>query len=207
MPPARADLIRRPTSAGPAGPPPRMDALEALYGRQSVGVHRPDPVPRDVIEALLAAASQAPDHYHERPWRFVVFTGEGRRKLGQAIADSTHRCYPEVPAPALAAERAKPLKSPLAIAVGQAPPQHEHLQEIESICAVACAVQNLLIAAHAFGLASHWKNGADGDPEFKRAIGLRPAQRLIALVYLGYPLAPLPIPPRPGFADRTTWVE
>jgi nitroreductase len=184
-----------------------MDVFEAIYGRQSVGVHRPDPVPRAVIEALLGAAVQAPNHYHERPWRFVVFTGEGRRQLGDAIAASTQRCYPEVPEPALDAERNKPLKSPLAIVVGVDVPHHEHLMMIENICAAACATQNLLLAAHALGLASHWKNCADDDPVFKSFLGLTAEQRVIALLYIGYPLAPLGLPPRPGFEDRTLWVE
>ena len=184
-----------------------MDAFEAMYGRQSVGVHRPDPVPRDVIEALLSAAVQAPNHYHERPWRFIVFTGDGRRQLGEAIAASGRRCYPETPEPALAAERDKPLKSPLVIAVGVDVPRSEHLMEIENICAGACAVQNLLLAAHALSLATHWKNGADDDPVFKRFLGLAAEQHLIALLYIGYPIVPLRIPPRPGFADRTIWVE
>jgi nitroreductase len=200
-------LIRLPAHHASAGGPPRMDVFEAMYGRQSVGVHRPDPVARDVIEALLAAAVQAPNHYHERPWRFVVFTGDGRRRLGEAIAASAKRCYPESPEPALAAERLKPLKSPLVIAVGVDPPRHQYLLEIENICAVACAIQNLIVAAHALGVTSHWKNPEDNDPLFKRFLGLSPEQHVIALLYMGYPLAPLHIPPRPGFEDRTVWVE
>ena len=185
-----------------------MDVFEAIYGRQSVGVHRPDPVPRDVIEKLLSAAVQAPNHYHERPWRFMVFTGDGRRRLGEAIAASGKRCYPDSPEPALAAERLKPLKSPLVIAVAVDPPRHQYLLEIDNVCAVACATQNLLLAAHALGLATHWKDcGANEDPIFKSFFGLTDEQRVIALLYIGYPLAPLHIPPRPGFEDRTTWFE
>jgi nitroreductase len=184
-----------------------MDVFETIYGRLSCNVFRPDPVPRDVIEALLSAAAQAPNHYHERPWRFIVFTGDGRRQLGEALSDSARRCYPETPEAVLANERLHPLKVPLIIAVGSDWPHHEHLMEIENICAVAAAVQNLLLAAHALGLASHWKNGPDNDPVFKRFLGLDAKQHLIAVVHLGYPLAPLCATTRPGFADRTLWIE
>ena len=201
----RAPLIRLP-DGHPAGAH-TLDVFEAIYGRQSVSVHRPDPVPRDVIEALLAAAVQAPNHYHERPWRFIVFTGEGRRRLGEALADSAKRCYPETPSTVLAHEREVPFKSPLVIAVGSDEPHHQYLLEIENICAVACAIENLLITAHALGLASHWKNGPDADPVFKQFLGLKPEQHVLAMLYLGYPLAPLQVHPRLGFEDRTTWVE
>ena len=52
-----------------------MDAFEAIHSRRSQGKVKPDPVPRELIEKLLDAAVQAPNHYKVRPWRFVVLTG------------------------------------------------------------------------------------------------------------------------------------
>ncbi len=49
-----------------------MDALDAIYSRHSVAKVRPDPLPRELIEKLLSAAVQAPNHYRVRPWRFFV---------------------------------------------------------------------------------------------------------------------------------------
>ena len=59
-----------------------MDALVAIITRHSVTAIKPDPVPRHVIEKLLNAAVQAPNHYNIRPWRFVVLTGKSRNALG-----------------------------------------------------------------------------------------------------------------------------
>ena len=74
-----------------------MDALEAIHKRHSQGHVRPDPVPREVIETLLDAAVQAPNHYKVRPWRFVVLTGEGLKKLGDVMAASQLERHPEFP--------------------------------------------------------------------------------------------------------------
>ena len=72
-----------------------MDVFDAIYTRQSVGQVKPDAVPREVIEKLLAAAVQAPNHYKVRPWRFVVLTGAAREKLGEAMAQSTKASKPD----------------------------------------------------------------------------------------------------------------
>ena len=59
-----------------------MDAIEAMMSRQSVKNVRPDPVPRELIEKLLAAGAQAPNHHKVRPWRFVVLR-RGARQAGR----------------------------------------------------------------------------------------------------------------------------
>ena len=65
-----------------------MDVFEALYNRHSQKKVKQDSVPRDMIEKLLDAAVQAPNHYRVRPWRFVVLMGNARDKLGDVMAAS-----------------------------------------------------------------------------------------------------------------------
>ncbi|WP_324617846.1 nitroreductase family protein [Cohnella cholangitidis] len=60
---------------------------EIIQGRRSIGKVKDDPVPRELIEKLLEAATWAPSHHATEPWKFVVMTGGGRRVLGQAYAD------------------------------------------------------------------------------------------------------------------------
>ncbi len=40
-----------------------MDVFDAIHNRHSEGKVKPDAVSREVIEKLLAAAVQAPNHY------------------------------------------------------------------------------------------------------------------------------------------------
>ena len=54
-----------------------MDVFEAIYSRHSQGKVKPDPVPRELIEKLLDAAVQAPNHYKVRPVAFCGFDGGG----------------------------------------------------------------------------------------------------------------------------------
>lgn len=185
-----------------------MDVIEAIHERHSAAKMKPDAIPRELIEKLLAAAAQAPNHYKIHPWRFVVLTGQARERLGDLMAEIFHRKFPEVKPEALAKERAKPLRSPLLIAVGVDKPTESKVIEIENICAAAAACQNILLAAHALGLGSHWRTGdAARDPEIKKFLGFSEDQHLIAFLYLGYPeVVPEPYQ-RVGFEDRTTWME
>jgi len=189
-----------------------METLEAIHTRQSIGRVKPDPVPRELIEKLLSAAVQAPNHYKVRPWRFVVLTGMGREKLGDVMAQVFLEKFPDLPpdmlSTALEKERSKPLRSPVLIAVGVDKPSESKVIEIENVCAAAAACQNLLLAAHASGLAAKWRTGdAARDPQIKQFLGFEPDQHLIAFLYIGYPEFELPPVERPSFEERTIWME
>ena len=185
-----------------------MDALEAIFSRRSNGEVKPDPLPRDLIDQLLSAAAQAPNHYKVRPWRFIVLAGAGRERLGQVLAESFQERFPDAPEAALDKERAKPLRAPLLIAVGVDLPAEPKVDPVENICAAAAAVENLLIAAQALGLAAKWRTGGPAtDARVKRFLGLEPEQQLIAFLYLGWPAGETGPAERPGYEDRTTWME
>jgi nitroreductase len=185
-----------------------MDVFEAIYNRHSIGRVKQDPVPREIIEKLLSAGAQAPNHYKVRPWRFVVLTGEGRNRLGEVMAASTAEHHPEFPPEALDKCRATPLRSPVVIAVGVDKPMEPKVLEIENISAASAAVQNILLAAHALGLGAKWRTGEWArDAKVKEFLGFTPDQHLVAFIYLGYPEGIQEFPARPSFEDRTIWME
>ena len=185
-----------------------MDAIEAILTRHSIAKVKPDPLPRALIEKLLQAAVQAPNHYRVRPWRFVVLTGKSREVLGEVMAQSLKQRNPVLPDSALEVERGKPLRAPILVAVGVDKPTEPKVLEIENICAAAAAVENLLLAAHAEGLGAMWRTGpAARDPEVKKFLGFTPDQELLSFVYIGYPDLTLPEVERPSFEERTTWME
>jgi nitroreductase len=184
-----------------------METLEAIYTRQSIGQVKPDPVQRELIEKILSAAVQAPNHYKVRPWRFAVLTGAGRAKLGEAMAQSTKIAKPEATEVELQKDREKPLRAPVVIAVAVDKPSLPKVKEIENICATAAAVQNILLAAHALGLAAMWRTGPSAtDPAIKQFFGWEADQHLIGFVYIGYPQSEPTPPVRPSFEDRTVWM-
>lgn len=185
-----------------------MEIFEAIHTRQSIAKVKLDPVQRELIEKALSAAVQAPNHYKVRPWRFVVLTGEARERLGDVMADALKAKHPDFPPEAFEKEKSKPLRSPVLIAVGVDKPCEAKVIEVENICAVAAAVENLLLAVHAEGLAAKWRTGDPArDPKVKQFLGFEPDQYLIGFIYIGYPEFECESRERPSFEDRTTWME
>ena len=185
-----------------------MDTLEAIHTRTSVKRFTQQPVEREKIEQLLDAGAQAPNHYKVRPWRFIVISGEARLRLGDLLADIFQQKFPDMPPEALEKERAKPLRSPVIIAVGVDQPSEPKVLEVENICAAAAACENILLTARAIGLGGHWRSGGPArEPEVKKFLGLSESQELIAFLYIGHPEGEIPLPSRPGCEDRTIWME
>jgi len=186
-----------------------MDALSAIHSRHSLGKVKPDPLPRELIEKLLSAAVQAPNHYKIRPWRFVVLSGKGRESFGDQLVAAFKAKFPDAPAEAFEKEHQKPLRAPLIIVVAAELPFEPKVDEIENISAASAACQNILLAANALGLGAIWRTGdAARDPEIKKFFGFSPEQHLIGFLYIGYPdFIPTDIPERPSYADRTIWLE
>jgi nitroreductase len=185
-----------------------METLQAIHNRHSFGVIKAEAVPHEIIIKLLSAGAQAPNHYKIRPWRFFVLTGKGLENLGEVMAASFKSKFPDAPAEAADKERAKPLRAPLIIAVGVDKPSEPKVLEIENICAAAAACQNILLAAHDLGLTAIWRTGDNArDPEVKKFLGLEPDQLLVGFLYIGLPDNVPAFPVRPGFEDRTVWVD
>ncbi len=185
-----------------------MDVFEAIFTRQSIAKLRLDPVPRELIEQLLAAAVQAPNHYLVRPWRFFVLSGEARVRLGEVLAQSLLERIPEAPPAALEKESQRLLRAPVVIVVASDAPTDSRVIEIENTAATAAAIENLLLAATALGLGAKWRTGGPAyDPNVKTFFGLSPAQAIIGFIYIGYPDLVVEPKQRPSFEDRTVWMN
>lgn len=179
--------------------------LETIRSRRSIGKVGPERPSRETIERLLDAATWAPNHHLTEPWRFFVLTGEARDALGQAMGRALNG-EPTTPEEQDTFDRtaAKALRSPVVIAI--AVEIGPNAVEAEEVAAGAAAVQNLLLAAHALGLAAMWRTGAAAfHPEIKAHFGLAPTDHLLGFVYLGYPAGPAPVRERRPAAAVTEW--
>jgi nitroreductase len=189
-----------------------MEILAAIHNRKSNGNVLQKSVNRELIEKMLSAAVQAPNHYKVRPWRFVVLTGAGRERFGEIMARSLETKFADLSGEAFARamekERSKPLRAPLLIAVGVDKPLESKVLEIENICAAAAACENLLLAAEDMGLAAKWRTGETArDPLVKEFLGFSTDMHVIAFLYIGYPESEAEPFQRPSFEDRTVWME
>jgi nitroreductase len=170
-----------------------MDLIEGIQSRTSaLKLSAPGPS-REHIERIIKAGTRAPDHGRLRPWRFVVLEGEARTQLGSAMADLLKAKLPDAPQSQLAAEAAKPLRAPTIIAVGAAISKAK-IPEIEQVAAVAAAIQNMFLVAHALGYGAMWKTGdAAYASAVKQLLGFAPEDHIVGFLYLGTTAATGPL--------------
>ena len=181
--------------------------LRAILSRRSVGRVSPDPLHREVVEELVAAAASAPNHHLTGPWRFIVLTGDARREVGDAHARAARRERADITEEAVEKEARRLERAPVVIVCCVAPGD-DPVEAREDRDAVAAAIENLLLAAQARGLGAMWRTGVMVDePEVRDALGLAPRDQIVGFVYLGRPLGPPPAtgPPRGSVSDVTVW--
>jgi nitroreductase len=164
--------------------------------RTSMIVDQGRDVPLETVEELCALASWAPNHKKTWPWRFAVFTGDGRARLGGTMADEMERLGFGDDTKR-AKTRTKYLRTPVTLVVGCAAHENEMLHA-ENRDAVAAGIQNMLLGATALGLASFWSTPAiTRPPAVLELCGFAPDDRLVGVVYLGWATQECPAPARP----------
>jgi nitroreductase len=147
-----------------------VDLEEAIRGRRTHKAYAAERVEREILDELFDLARWAPNHHLTNPWRFRVLGPESLRRL-KAVAG------PEA-APKL--DRAPTLVCASVKLTG------DPMQDEEDLCAAACAVYIVLLAAHARGLAGYWRTpGVLRTPEGAAAVGMDPDELFVGLIHLG----------------------
>jgi nitroreductase len=154
------------------------DLIRSRRTHKSFG---PDPIPADVLDELLELARWAPNHHRTNPWQFRVVGPKTLARLKEAAGPTE--------APKL--ERAPTLVLASCVLSG------DLQQDEEDICATACAIYIVLLAAHARGLAGYWRTPRVLRTKAGRdAVGLPDGERFLGLIHLGAVRSQPPVPER-----------
>ena len=176
--------------------------------RNAIKLSAERPVSREMIETVLEAAIWAPNHHLTEPWRFVVISGDERKRLGDAIADAM-LSTPANPPPSpemVERERLRPLTAPVVIAAISSPDQEKGGVAQEELVAGGAALQNLLLAAHSIGLGTKLKTGAYSYSKVIRGfLKMKDSESLISFVYLGFAEGEAKPGKRMGIEGKVDW--
>jgi nitroreductase len=165
-----------------------VDVDEAIRSRRTLKAFTPEPVDDGVVRELLDLAVLAPNHHETEPWRFWVVGRETLARLSEATGD------------------VKLLRSSTAVVGGQRR-NDDPAEAEEDYAAIACALQNAMLAARARGLASFWRTpGVLDRPAFAETVGIPADVRPIGVLHLGFPAAPFPETPDRHAEQYTRWL-
>ena len=176
-----------------------MEIPDHLKQRRTVRKFKADPIPAQVLDAILEAAMWAPSHANLQPWEFVVIGPQARSRLLDLFRTKADELLadPGLPPPkraGIAALREDFGGAPFMVAVVSRPPA-EDLQRIENPLSAAAAVQNLCLAAWDLGVGSVWLS-VGASPPARSILGIREGESVVALLAMGYPAEIPPAPPR-----------
>jgi nitroreductase len=143
-------------------------------------------IPDQVIKDILEAARWAPNHKKTEPWRFKVFKGEARQKLGEYLAGYYRDNTPMEKFTELKYRKTlqKPMEASHVIALcikvsGKVP-------EWEEVAALACGVQNMWLTCTALRLGCYWSTPASAI-NGRDIFDLEEDEKCYGLFYIGKP--------------------
>lgn len=183
--------------------------LDAIYTTRSVRRFRPDPIPDDVVGKLIEAATRAPSGRNAQSWRFlVVRDAEVRRQLGAVYKEAWDEYSPPSRLAAITDPRERRR-------VENAYHLGSHMGDEAPVLVMVCApagdtsagaspaaartagasiypaVQNLLLAARAYGIGGCLTTiHLYREAKAKAVLGIPDDVDTYALIPLDYPTRP-----------------
>jgi nitroreductase len=151
------------------------EAHDIIVSRRTIRQFRPDPVPRETLEALVDAARLAPSAANLQPLEFIIV--DDRRVRADVFPSLKWAAYiAPVGDP-------KPGQEPAAYIVTLVNTKvREKMFEYD----VGAAEENMIISALAEGIGSCWLLSIDRD-RLKAVLGVPEGYRIDCVLALGYP--------------------
>lgn len=165
-----------------------------------------------IIKQMLENANWAPTHKLTEPWRFVVFSGDGLKRLAD-IQGTVYKKVTEANG-TFKEERyqnltTKPLECSHIIAIGMKRDEKKGVPEWEELAAVFCAVQNMYLTATAYGIGCYLSTGGITNfEEAKEFFGWGAEDKLCGFLNIGKPKDNLHFGMRrKAIEEKVTWID
>ncbi len=183
-----------------------LDYLKVRRSTPALQLTEPGPSKAE-IEEILRLAVRVPDHGKLAPWRFVVYRGEERVRLGETALRIALEKNPELDLQQQDAERMRFTRAPVVIAVISTAKPHFKIPEWEQVMSAGAVCLNVIFAANANGFAANWlTEWLAFDPSFLAEIGVSAEEKVAGYIHIGSTTFPPVERPRPELADVVTWV-
>ena len=195
-----------------------------IHSRHNVSPRRLDePGPSaEQRQEILGAAAAAPDHGRLLPWRFVIVPPARRERLAEVFGRALVDRDPNATSAQIENARAKAHRAPflmLAIAclrdahdrMADAAPGRDAMDiesteapvgDAERLVSFGCAIQNILLSAHAAGFGTGLTSGqAMHSPRLRALFELAECEQAVCCINIGTVTKHKPAHLRPGVSD------
>ncbi|MCG6893574.1 MAG: nitroreductase family protein [Desulfobacteraceae bacterium] len=189
-----------------------MDVLQAIRERRSCRRFLPDPIGEETLRQMLEAAAWAPSPLNSQPWEFVVVTNAAKKAEQRSAAEACHQWALKesgwkwlsgyrmdflTEAPAIIAVVGDPKKTGVDMFQQEGTVAYQH--------ACAAAIQNLMLAGHALGVATLWFTFFD-KPAVREILEVSAEKTPLALVCAGKAAEAVADVPRKDVHAKTRYI-
>jgi nitroreductase len=190
-----------------------MKTLQAIADRRSIRKFEDKPIPKETLEQILQAGTQAPSGKNRQPWRFYVVQGDKRAEMVRLMREGIAKLEAQGVNSGSSKWSANIMEqAPVTVFVYN--PYVEFGQEFGDIGdflmntvdvqSAGAAIQNMLLAAISLGLGSLWI--CDVFYAIEELSGwLGETHQMIAAVALGYPAESPGARPRKPLEEVIEW--
>ncbi|ANL34395.1 nitroreductase family protein [Rhizobium phaseoli] len=159
------------------------------------------------IEEILRLASRVPDHGKIAPWRFIVYRGQDRVRLGEALLKLALETKPDLSEEMIQVERTRFTRAPVVVAVVSKAGPHIKIPEWEQLMSAGALCLNVILSANAHGYVANWLTEWFAyDERAYPLLGVGSDEKVAGFIHIGSTTFPAIERPRPELADTVTWV-
>lgn len=187
---------------------PNITLIDYLSVRRSIPAFQMrEPGPdKGTLEEILRLAMRVPDHGKLAPWRFVVYRGAERVRLGEELLKMVLAKKPDLSEEMINVEKTRFTRAPVVIAVISTAEPHVKVPEWEQVMSAGAVCLNLSMAANAHGFVSNWLTEWFAfDEDAYPLLGVKPGEKVAGFIHIGSTDFPVAERPRPALEDRVTW--
>jgi 5,6-dimethylbenzimidazole synthase len=190
-----------------------MDCIEAILSRRSCRNFKNQPVEKEKIRSMLEAAIYAPSPANKQPWEFIVVTNPAYNAMLKETSDAAKEklavrsgwaWLPNFKIDFV-------LQAPVLIVVVGDPSRNgaEQFLDVPSpgyLEACSASIQNMLLAAHAQGLATLWFSLFE-KADVRKIFHVSEDKDPVGIICVGYAGTAASTPARKGIADKVTFID
>ena len=161
---------------------------------------------RSEIEEALRLATRVPDHGKLAPWRFIVYRGDERARLGEELLKLALEAKPDLSEEMINVERNRFTRAPVVVAVISTAAPHVKIPEWVQQLSAGAVCLNLILAANALGYVANWLTEWFAyDQRAWPLLGVREGEKIAGFIHIGSSDFPPVERPRPDLAEIVSW--
>jgi nitroreductase len=191
-----------------------LDTIETINQRRSIRKFKDTPVADEIIEKILHAATQSPSGKNRQPWHFIVAKEDKRSEMIRLMREGIEKRTSQGIDTGSAKWTIRVMEhAPVTIFVfntneAQVEKEKSFVQTLLNsvdVQSIGAAIQNLLLAAHTYGLGTLWICDVFyAYHELCSWFGEK--HQLIAAISIGYPEEQPMARPRKSLSQVVRWL-